>query len=427
MNQKKIMRLWQMIVLLILAITILITMFLPAYHIHSDALKKGLENAQIEEDYYKDDAARDKEIKKYTKKFNKEIKREEKENGTDNENISVLKLMTKSLADIRYNGKYDDKYTKLKMGRQIYDALNKRHRITRILLWIIYGLTLAAILNIILGYCLKLNKYIPLTNNIIYGIFAALIFGFLQFGTINGVKEETGKLIEKFIDLELNNINSEKIANSFLSYAFLMGMAAAIIFLIVSIVSMFVGNQAGEEYSDVLDSSDDWDNDWNEEWHPSSQDNIIPGTNGMGYSGDIQGVLPFDNEDKVQQEHLQQAIPANVHVEKTSKKLAVQNGSVRCSKGATSGASGYILPQDRKVIVGKSPHRANLVIINNSHISNVHCTIRYNAETNMYKIKDHSTNGTFVNGTRLPKDISIEYPAGTVLNLVDGSVEITLG
>ena len=125
MKQKKTMKLWQMITLLILSVVILVTMFLPAYHIDSDALKKGMENAQIEDNYYKSENARDKDIRWYAKKFNKAINREKKENGTDNASISVLKLMTNSLAEIRYNGKYDEEYTESEMGSKTYDADRK--------------------------------------------------------------------------------------------------------------------------------------------------------------------------------------------------------------------------------------------------------------------------------------------------------------
>ena len=67
------------------------------------------------------------------------------------------------------------------------------------------------------------------------------------------------------------------------------------------------------------------------------------------------------------------------------------------------------------------------MVINNQHVSNIHCSVRYNAAHNSYIVKDHSTNGTFVNGARLPKDTAMEYPAGTVLTLADGSNKITLG
>lgn len=102
-----------------------------------------------------------------------------------------------------------------------------------------------------------------------------------------------------------------------------------------------------------------------------------------------------------------------------------KSGRVKCTQGVAMG-QGFKLPEDRKVIVGKSPQNATLVIYD-PHISNVHCSIRYRDETDSYIVKDHSTNGTFVHGVRLAKDVAMEYPAGTVLSLADGTNKITLG
>lgn len=436
MKQKKTMKLWQMITLLILSVVILVTMFLPAYHIDSDALKKGMENAQIEDNYYKSENARDKDIRWYAKKFNKAINREKKENGTDNASISVLKLMTNSLAEIRYNGKYDEEYTESEMGSKTYDALNKKHCMTKILLWIIYSLVLVEMLIVILGYCLKWNKYITLTISIIYGVFASITFAILRFGTVNGTKKKIGSLTETFIGYEFNNVDNAKIVSGFISYAFLLGLIVSVVFLTISIISMFAGNQTDMAYNNAADgdSMDEWDKDWNQARTQMQVPRSVSEQElkDSGYSGDIHGVAPFGDKNKrdadmSNQESLTYTIPSMVPVQESPAKPMIRSGKVRCTKGMTSGSSGYSLSPDRKVIVGKSPHKANLVIVNNTHISNVHCTIRYDSTTDTYIVKDHSTNGTYVNGTRLQKEVSMKYPAGTVLSLADRSVEITLG
>lgn len=100
-------------------------------------------------------------------------------------------------------------------------------------------------------------------------------------------------------------------------------------------------------------------------------------------------------------------------------------GQVMCIKGVAVG-QGYSLPETSKVVVGKNPQYANLVI-KSPHVSNVHCSIRYKAATNTYIVKDHSSNGTYVNGVRLQKDVPLVFPEGTVLQLADGSNEIKLG
>lgn len=436
MRQKKTMNLWQMITLLILSVVILATMFLPAYHIDSDALKKGMENAQIEEDYYDNDEDRDKDIKKDTKRFAKKADKEKQENGTDNASISVLKLMTKSLSDIRYNGKYDEEHTKSEMGEETYDALNKKHNMTKILLWTVYGLTLVIMLIIILGYGLKWNKYIPLAVSTTYGVLASAAFAVLRFTIISGIKKEVGDLTKDFIGIKAKfiNVDSAEIAYGFIAYAFLLGLIAGGSFLIVSVISMFTGSQAEEDYADELypDGMDDWDRDWNR-----TRTSVSHEDRGSGYSGDRQGVAPFDDKQSAQQGgemqegRMPKTVPSPSVIPKQKPPAPpvplVRSGKVQCTKGMTSGSAGYSLAPDRKVIVGKSPNQANLVIINNTHISNVHCTVRYDSDTDTYIVKDHSTNGTYVNGTRMQKGVSMKYPSGTILSLADKSVEITLG
>lgn len=436
-----------MLSLLILSAAILTTMFLPAYHIDPDVLEKGMENGQIEDDYYKNDAARDKDFKKYRKKFKKAINKEKRENGTDNASISVLKLMTNSLSDIRYNGKYDEAYTESKMGPRTYDALNGKHRMTRTLLWMVYGMLLAVVLAAILGYCLKWNKYIPLAAAAVYGIFASAAFAVLRFMTISKVAKETGKLTEKFMGLDFNkNIDQAEIAFGFLSYAFFAGLTVSVIFFAVSVISMFVGNQAEMAYEDVpdLDFADEWGKDMDE----GGNQPAYPMTNPFsdtptlsvqeakesGCFDDTQKVEPFDFQpektaaiDAQKQQPLPQAVPFPKPVQKPPREPVYRNGKVCCTKGMTAGPSGYQITQGRKVVVGKSPHQANLVIVNNGRISNVHCSVRYDPGADTYILKDHSTNGTFINGARMKKDVPVKCPSGTVLSLADGSAEITLG
>lgn len=104
---------------------------------------------------------------------------------------------------------------------------------------------------------------------------------------------------------------------------------------------------------------------------------------------------------------------------------APKMGRVRVTEGVSLG-QGYKLQPGYKIIVGKNAQSANLVI-NNPHVSNVHCSIRYNPVMDTYIVKDYSSNGTYVYNQRLPKETPLEYPAGTVLSLADGTSKITLG
>ena len=100
-------------------------------------------------------------------------------------------------------------------------------------------------------------------------------------------------------------------------------------------------------------------------------------------------------------------------------------GIVQCIKGTSQG-TGLQLPEGKKVIVGKSPTRANLIIPEPT-VSNVHCSITYQAANNAYRVIDHSTNGTFANGKRLQKGVPTMCQVGTILSLADGKNEIKLG
>ena len=100
-------------------------------------------------------------------------------------------------------------------------------------------------------------------------------------------------------------------------------------------------------------------------------------------------------------------------------------GKVQCIRGSAKG-QGFQLPANSKVVVGKNSDKANLVI-NDSRVSNVHCSIQYNAENNTYIVTDLSTNGTFLNGTKLQKSVPVTCQAGSRITLVDDSNEILLG
>lgn len=103
-----------------------------------------------------------------------------------------------------------------------------------------------------------------------------------------------------------------------------------------------------------------------------------------------------------------------------------QMGRVRVTRGTVVGTNGYRLPETNKIVIGKNPQKCSL-ILSNPHISNIHCSVRYNAGRNTYIVIDHSSNGTYVNQNRLPKDQAVEYPAGTVLLLASADTQVTLG
>lgn len=105
---------------------------------------------------------------------------------------------------------------------------------------------------------------------------------------------------------------------------------------------------------------------------------------------------------------------------------ASQMGSVRVFEGQVKGTRGYRLPDGYKIVVGKNSYNASLVL-SNPHISDVHCSIRYNEQSDTYIVRDHSLNGTFSGGQRLPKKEPVQFRSGAVLSLANGAAKIILG
>lgn len=393
MKQQKKMKLWQMLVISILTAFMIITVFLPAFSLNGKTVEKmtkkipggDLLAAMSEEDY--------------ASQFEEEIKEYEQETGVKISSISPFKIMTKSLEKL-LAGNHPEATEELKENT-MFSAIQKKYNLLRILLWIVYGLAFAVVLITLLGYFLQWNKKISLILSSVYGLLAAFLFGYLRFGLMRSIAKAAGSGLESVIGSEAGDITTSiisKVLSCFYSVSFLLAFITAILILIMSIVSILTGNRTLVDDTDIYTIP------------PTIADlNDNP--------GEITGFNPFPEIPKTEK--------VNFEPQPPQPKAAPAMGQVKCIKGVALN-SGYRLPQDRKVIVGKSPQNATLVI-NNQNISNIHCSIRYNAGSNTYLVKDHSLNGTFVNGNRLPKDISMEYPAGTILSLADGSNEIKLG
>jgi hypothetical protein len=81
----------------------------------------------------------------------------------------------------------------------------------------------------------------------------------------------------------------------------------------------------------------------------------------------------------------------------------------------------FDISDGNEVILGRNPMQANLVFDGSQeHISNKHCSIRYNRENDCYIVTDFSSIGTFTgNGVRLTREQPMSLPHGTEIYLVD--------
>ncbi len=73
-----------------------------------------------------------------------------------------------------------------------------------------------------------------------------------------------------------------------------------------------------------------------------------------------------------------------------------------------------IIEFDGSLVIGRDPACAEL-IINDSNVSRMHCTITYEPKDSTYIVTDHSTNGTFIGRERIEKGKSRIVPKGTFI------------
>lgn len=444
MNQRKTMKLWQMIVLLILPVVLLATMFLPAYHINGKAAKKICDKMSSSEEIPELAKAIIGSIDtdKVQEDTNEKIAELEEENDIQLSYIAPARIMTHDFQS--FFGELGEK--------DAFSDMESIYTKQRIMLWVVYVLAATVILILVLGYCLKWVKYIPLGISAGYGMVSAVIFGIFQFAAPRFVADNVnlkdvlglGVLVTNLLEYVLDQFLDSSIAKiiaCFWGVSFLTAFIIAILLAIISVIFVFIGNakdyaseqtgQAGGLWENRPDKKTAWmsmpggsvKNAWVNE--PDGQVGVVYGHDVSGNSVEIF----IDNKAASGQV----SEPKSGVKPKTSAKASIQSagsaaspmGRVMCTKGVAVG-QGFSLPEDRKVVVGKNSRHANLVV-GYPHISNIHCSICYKAAANSYIVKDHSTNGTFVNGVRLQRDTAIELPAGTVLQLADGRNEITLG
>lgn len=397
MGQRKKMKLWQMLAIVILSAVLLITMFLPAFHINGNAMAK-MYNKIMGSNQMTNivGSMADVDIDEMKKEFDESIQEVEEEYGIKVSSISPGRIMTHSFEKFFGVDSSEDDY-------EVIEPMKSGYNTMKTMLWIIYMLAIIVILVAVLSYCLNLTKYIALAVSTVYGIIAGIAFGIFQFmvpGMLAkkvGAEELMGTFGLQSLTGEVTSIIA-KLISSFWGISFLMAFIVAVLLVIVSVVSMFVGNASGQVYTPPV---------------PTPRPIPVPEPAPQPAPRPAPQPAPRPVPQPVPQ-------PAPIPVP-----AAPAMGIVKCTKGVSAG-QGFSLPEDRKVVVGKSRQNANL-LISYPHVSNIHCSIRYRAANNSYIVKDHSTNGTFVNGVRLQKDVPMEFPAGTVLQLADGSNEITLG
>ncbi len=417
MKQKKTMKLWQMLALAGICLGLILNMFLPLWNISGTKLADWAMDVVAGEAGKAGVSLSEKEIKNGANEGLKEITGEkadsldemieklddrmedaEKRLGFNLDSMSGFDILMLDV-NVLLIGKQDytkedlEKYEQ-RLGESDLETVEEvREKITesKILLGIEYGRIAVILILILLGFFLKWNKLINSIFCAVFGGITMTSYGSAWWGVPSYV----------FNELDWDKATVEKslpylqsLWGAIVGIGIIVGFILGVLLLAMGLISCFVGRP--QESIDPFPL-------------PNPDPFPIPD--------------PFPNPNPFPEP---KPIPSPQPAPSPSPILTPPKaGRVKCTQGVAMG-QGYKLPADRKVIVGKSPQNATLVI-HDPHVSNIHCSIRYRAETNSYIIKDHSTNGTFVNGIRLGKEVAVEYPAGTVLSLADGANKITLG
>ena len=89
--------------------------------------------------------------------------------------------------------------------------------------------------------------------------------------------------------------------------------------------------------------------------------------------------------------------------------------------------SSYPLEPNQPVILGRDPAYAKIVFSQGAQkISRRHCEVMFNSQVQKYRVADFSSNGTYVNGSRLPANSPVLLTRGTELALGDNNNIIRL-
>ena len=92
---------------------------------------------------------------------------------------------------------------------------------------------------------------------------------------------------------------------------------------------------------------------------------------------------------------------------------------VICTNGAMKGVQ-FNLSLGTKLNIGRSPQQCNVVLSQDCiKVSRVHCSVEYDENKGVYIITDYSSNGTYVNGSRISNGTAYEAKPGSVIALGD--------
>ena len=425
---KKTMQVWQLIALCVLLAAVVVSMAFPVV---STSGERTWEKLDALDSKYKDnkdfseglknrlESAAEKKKKgekDYAKRFDDMLQETDMESSLNGMDIisgkAISKTVQESLDEINEIKEKDRSDT----AKQ-YVVLAGQYKKLRLVLGVLYFLPLLLILLLVLSFALKWDKKISILPISIVSLLGTVVYGggFFTFSNFMNKKILVGPDYEEFSFVP--KLSAEKYSDTILQTSktiwdsfrgnglLITGIIFALI-LGISIV-VLVMNQ-NEMLSDMT--------------YGAGIDNVMPVAPEMpGGFGDIPTFPGGNNNQAAADVFKEQNFFEPVKPVTKEKPM----GRVVCIEGIAKG-KGCKFPEENKVLVGANPAKCSIVIAS-QYVSGVHFSVRYSAATNTYTVKDHSSNGSFVNGVRLQNGIPMAYPAGTIIVLADGSNKIKLG
>lgn len=104
------------------------------------------------------------------------------------------------------------------------------------------------------------------------------------------------------------------------------------------------------------------------------------------------------------------------HDYKEEDALTTSEGELVILSGMYQGEHLKLLPKER-LVLGRNPNRSQL-IFDSEAVSERHCQITYDKDSQIYEVTDYSQDGTYLeDGERLPKNQAISLEKGSVIQI----------
>ena len=102
-----------------------------------------------------------------------------------------------------------------------------------------------------------------------------------------------------------------------------------------------------------------------------------------------------------------------------------QFSKILCKSGSAKGSL-FNVSSEKEFIIGKDSSCQCVIASTYKSVSRKHCGLRYDNKNDRYFITDYSTNGTFVNGKKLPQNSTVAIKKGVTVKLGDTENEFLL-